>query len=144
MTGDRVAGRVVALTLASLLLPAVAPADALGPRIYGERCSACHGAEGAGDGPAAAALEPSPRNFRDPAFWRGRTRAQIRLVVAHGRPGTLMAGFEEVLTPEEIDAVVSYVLDFGPGAEDGDASPGDGKAPTAGKGEDTAGQRPGT
>jgi mono/diheme cytochrome c family protein len=131
------------LGLATALL-ALAPlpslADALGARIYAERCSACHGADGSGDGPAAAALQPKPRNFRDPQFWRARPRMQIRLVVEKGRPGTMMAGFDEVLTREEIEAVVSYVMDFKTAAEgNGDASSGDGQVPAARSGQDAAG-----
>jgi len=136
---------LLATLLALMVAPPVARADdALGRRIYGERCSACHGAGGAGDGPAALALDPKPRNFRDPQFWRQRARAEIRSVVEQGRPGTMMAGFLEVLTPEEIDAVVSYVMHFATAAEgEGHANPGDGQIPGAGKGEDTAGTRPG-
>jgi mono/diheme cytochrome c family protein len=136
---------LLALLLTMAFVPAPVLADALGARIYGERCSACHGADGSGDGPAAAALQPKPRNFRDPGFWRGRPRLQIRLVVEKGRPGTMMAGFEGVLTPEEIEAVVSYVIDFQTAAEgDGDASPGDGQVPATGAGEDPAGPHSGT
>jgi len=32
-------------------------------QIFDERCSACHGTEGRGDGPGAAALKPKPINF---------------------------------------------------------------------------------
>jgi mono/diheme cytochrome c family protein len=140
---DGGAWRRLAVTLVLVIAPSLSRADTLGMRIYGERCSACHGADGAGDGPAAAALDPRPRNFRDQQFWEGRPRTQVRLVVEHGRPGTMMAGFKGVLTPEEIDAVVSYVMDFGTAAEgDGDASPGDDQVPAAGQGEDPPGADP--
>ena len=33
--------------------------------IYQERCSACHGAGGRGDGPGSATLTPKPRNYTD-------------------------------------------------------------------------------
>jgi mono/diheme cytochrome c family protein len=132
------------LTTMLALAPLPSLADGLGARIYGERCSACHGADGSGDGPAAAALQPKPRNFRDPQFWRARPRLQIRLVVEKGRPGTMMAGFDGVLTPEEIDAVVSYVMAFKTAAGGGgDASPGDGQVPAARSGQDTAGPNAG-
>jgi len=85
-------------------------AGAKGKEIYEIRCAPCHGAEGRGDGPAAAAITPPPRNFRDPAFWRGRTAGQLRLVVQQGRPGTLMAPFAGVLSDAEIDAVVAYLV----------------------------------
>ncbi len=87
---------------------------ARGQVVYETRCAPCHGSGGGGDGPAAAAIEPRPRNFRDPAFWKGRTREQLRLVIAQGRPGTLMAPFEGVLSPAEIDDVVAYLQSFRP------------------------------
>jgi mono/diheme cytochrome c family protein len=138
---DGLAWRWLVVALVLMIVPSLAWAGTpLGARIYGERCSACHGTDGAGDGPAAAALDPKPRNFRDRHFWRARPRTQVRLVVEHGRPGTMMAGFKGVLTPEEIDAVVSYVMDFEAAAEgDGDASPGDGQVPATGNGEDPPG-----
>ncbi|MBI2209437.1 MAG: c-type cytochrome, partial [Deltaproteobacteria bacterium] len=36
---------------------------ALGKRIYGQQCAACHGPQGRGDGEAAYLLYPKPRNF---------------------------------------------------------------------------------
>jgi mono/diheme cytochrome c family protein len=87
-----------------------------GERVYLERCSACHGDHGDGNGPAAAALEPKPQNFRDAAFWKGRTTAQLQQVVRQGKPGTLMAPFQGVLSDEEIDAVVAYLAQFRPAA----------------------------
>lgn len=93
---------------------AEAPDSALGKRIYAERCSPCHGATGAGDGPAAAAIVPPPRNFRDADFWKTHTPAQIRLTVRDGRPGTMMAPFAGTLTDAEIDAVAGYLSTFRP------------------------------
>jgi mono/diheme cytochrome c family protein len=44
---------------------ASAPAQAAdGQAIYAQRCEVCHGAEGDGNGPAAANLDPKPRDFR--------------------------------------------------------------------------------
>ena len=87
---------------------------AQGQVVYETRCAPCHGIGGGGDGPAAAAIEPKPRNFRDPAFWKGRTREQLRLVVEQGKPGTLMAPFEGALTSAEIEDVVVYLQTFRP------------------------------
>jgi len=89
--------------------------DAGGGRVvYETRCAPCHGLDGAGDGPAAAAISPKPRNFRDPAFWNGRTPGQLRLVIEQGKPGTLMAPFAGALSPAEIDDVVAYLQSFRP------------------------------
>jgi high-affinity iron transporter len=100
-----------------LLATVAAAADTDGARVYLERCSACHGDAGKGDGPAAAALVPRPRNLRDPAYWKDRTLEQIRAVVAKGKPGTMMQPFAGVLTDAEIDAVARHVLGFGPASK---------------------------
>jgi mono/diheme cytochrome c family protein len=85
-----------------------------GKAIYDTRCSPCHGMDGAGDGPAAAAITPKPRNFRERDFWSGRTDTQLHAVVKDGRPGTLMPPFEGVVSDAEIDAVVAYLRTFRP------------------------------
>ena len=104
------------LSVTLLHVPAGAAEAPRGKSVYEIRCAPCHGAEGGGDGPAAAAITPRPRNFRDPAFWTGRTPEQLRLTVTQGRPGTLMAPFEGVLSKAEIDDVVAYLQSFRPGA----------------------------
>jgi high-affinity iron transporter len=110
--------RLVGTVVGLLLLAAVGRAadDATGARLYAERCSGCHGDGGHGDGPAAAALIPKPRNFVDAAFWRDRTVEQVRTIVKNGKPGTMMPGFVGVLTDAEIDAVAHFVRRFDPGA----------------------------
>ena len=86
-----------------------------GGRLYAERCSGCHGDHGGGDGPAAAALVPKPRNFRDAAFWRDRTVDQVKVTVKKGKP-PMMPGFDGVLSDAEIDDVAHFVQQFDPGA----------------------------
>jgi high-affinity iron transporter len=113
MRTERRGALVGAVVLASLSM-AFAADPPKGKELYEMRCSACHGSEGKGDGPAAAAITPPPRNFRDPAFWNGRTTRQLVLTVRDGRPGTLMAPFKDVLSPAEIDDVVAYVEQFRP------------------------------
>jgi high-affinity iron transporter len=95
----------------------------LGTRLYLERCSPCHGEQGHGDGPTAAALEPKPRNFGDAAFWRGRSIDDLRKIVLGGKPGTMMPPFQGVLTDAEIDAVTQHLRSFEP-KSDGAAAAG--------------------
>ncbi|HSB44336.1 MAG TPA: c-type cytochrome [Nitrospira sp.] len=83
-------------------------------------CMNCHGQSGAGDGPVAAPLNPSPRNFHHHGFWRHRTEGEIFWVIKHGSAGTSMIGFGDQLTDEEIWAIIQYERSFagehGPGA----------------------------
>ena len=106
-----------AAVIAALLLavPVSHAGDAgVGAKLYAERCSGCHGDEGRGDGPAAAALVPKPRNFRDAAFWQERKTEDLKAVVHKGKVGTMMPPFAGVLSEPEIDAVVAYVERFAP------------------------------
>jgi mono/diheme cytochrome c family protein len=107
--------RAVAV-LGVLLLAATSRAADDGARVYAERCSGCHGDHGNGDGPAAAALVPKPRNFVDAAFWHDRTLDQVKTTITKGKAGTMMPGFEGVLTDAEIDAVARFVQHFDPGS----------------------------
>ena len=75
-------------------------------------CINCHGAEGDGNGPLAAQLNPAPRNFQHHGFWRHRTEGEIFWVIKHGSPGTSMIGFGEQLTDEEIWAILQYERTF--------------------------------
>ena len=82
-------------------------------------CFNCHGKGGEGDGPVAAQLDPAPRNFHHPGFWRHRTEGEIFWVIKHGSPGTSMIGFAGQLTDEEMWAIIQYERSFaeehGPG-----------------------------
>ncbi len=73
-------------------------------------CVSCHGADGKGDGPAGAALDPAPRNLHAKAeFKYGTGDHGIYRTVFYGVDGTGMAPLEGVLTPEQIWNVVHYV-----------------------------------
>jgi mono/diheme cytochrome c family protein len=75
-------------------------------------CFNCHGTDGAGNGPAAAKLNPAPRNFRHHGFWRHRTEGEIFWVIKHGSPGTAMIAFGPVLSDEEIWSLIQYERTF--------------------------------
>lgn len=70
-------------TLALVTLLA-APAYADGAATFASTCSTCHGPAGKGDGPAAAALNPKPANFSDPAFWASRDDAKVKKAIKEG------------------------------------------------------------
>jgi mono/diheme cytochrome c family protein len=76
-------------------------------------CSACHGDTGEGNGAAAAALNPKPRNFKSPeAEWKnGKTVAGITKTLKEGiAPG--MASYS-YMKEEEIAALANYVIELG-------------------------------
>jgi mono/diheme cytochrome c family protein len=52
--------------------------------IFTTRCATCHGPFGRGDGPGAAALNPKPRNYADPAWQKSVTDAQIEKAIVEG------------------------------------------------------------
>jgi mono/diheme cytochrome c family protein len=79
----------------------------LGNKIYQERCALCHGPEGKGDGPAAAGLNPKPRNHTDGAYMKTRTDAQLLEVIHHGKGG--MPAWGGILNETEINAVLKHV-----------------------------------
>ena len=78
-------------------------------------CLNCHGQSGAGDGPLAASLNPSPRNFHHHGFWRHRSEGEVFWVIKYGVPGTAMIGFGDQLTDEEIWAIIQYERSFSGG-----------------------------
>ncbi len=52
--------------------------------IFASRCTACHGPNGAGDGPASAGLTPPPRNLQDKAWQSSVTDEHIEKIVSYG------------------------------------------------------------
>ena len=79
-----------------------------GKIVFKENCASCHGEAGAGDGPAAVALNPKPRNFGTEKFKAGSTAAEIFKSVTDGLPGTLMVSFKHLPEPDR-KAVAEYV-----------------------------------
>lgn len=75
------------------LAPAQAPDLVRGAALYQSQCAACHGATGAGDGPAAANLDPAPVDFTDEARARERSIFALYQVITQGLDGTAMVSF---------------------------------------------------
>jgi len=78
-----------------------------GADVFKNNCTACHGSQGHGDGPASTALDPAPKNLPelstiaadDYLFWR----------ISTGKEGTAMVAWKGVLTNEQIWQVVSFI-----------------------------------
>lgn len=102
-------------------LPQNSKTIAKGKAVYQGKgsCVLCHGVDGQGNGLGAPSLDPSPRNFRRPGFWRHRTDGEVFWTIKHGSFGTGMVAYGDFLTDEEIWAVISYVHTFADGMEHG-------------------------
>ena len=110
-------------TLPLVVLAATSPARAakppkrspvlleMGKRTYSIYCVACHGETGAGDGSAAAKLDPRPRNFSTEPFKQGSSVRQIFDTLGKGVPGTAMVKFTN-LSEEERWALAWYVREL--------------------------------
>lgn len=95
-----------------------APAGFTAQSAFQGICATCHGAGGAGDGPAGAALDPPPANFTDPAFWADRDRQRIIDVLENGAASvggsSLMAAYGGLYTDEQIAELADYVIALAP------------------------------
>lgn len=89
--------------------PGAAAAKNRGEVLFGVYCASCHGPEGHGDGPSAAALRPPPRDFVARPWRFPVTRESIRQVTLDGIPGTAMPASRSALAAADADAVAEYV-----------------------------------
>ncbi|PYP08639.1 MAG: hypothetical protein DMD59_11595 [Gemmatimonadetes bacterium] len=91
-------------------LPVNPPSLARGAVVFHERCVACHGETGRGDGPKAKSLKgPPPANLADHGLMGDKSLLDIYRRIAVGTPGTAMPEFAEDLPAEDRWAVASYV-----------------------------------
>ena len=86
---------------------------AKGKEVYNNTCATCHGPTGKGDGVAAAALEPKPRDLSDAAYVSTLTDDHLLKVISQGGASVgmspLMPAWEGILKPEDITNVVAYI-----------------------------------
>jgi caa(3)-type oxidase subunit IV len=91
-----------------------------GKEQFQNQCVVCHGAQGEGNGAAAAGLNPKPRNFTKADNWKnGRKPSQIF--------GTLTKGLNTMpafgtLPPDDRWALAHYVRSLGPHESEKDSS----------------------
>jgi cytochrome c553 len=61
-------------------------AQAEADQTFATLCATCHGPDGEGNGPAAAAFPVKPRNFKDPEWQKSVTDEHIDKVILQGGP----------------------------------------------------------
>lgn len=87
---------------------------AKGKELYGTNCVSCHGETGEGNGTAGAALNPPPRNFVNPKFWKNSpSYAGMYVTLEEGIANTGMASFSNI-PPEDRFALIQYLHTFNP------------------------------
>gem|GEM_PF-5719676 len=92
-----------------------------GAKVYAQYCANCHGSAGAGNGPSAQAYVSVPRNFTIGVFNFVSTkerdkplRDDLYLSIKYGfkniYKNVSMPAFGDVLSPEDLNAVVDYTI----------------------------------
>ena len=86
-------------------------------QIFTQRCSVCHGMNGKGDGPGAAALNPKPRNYTDPKWQASVTDDHIAKTIveggaAVGKSPLMVPNADLKDKPEVVKALVAKVRSF--------------------------------
>ena len=77
-----------------------------GKTLYDEKCTICHGENGKGDGPAASALSPPPKDFNRSAFWEQKDIDQIITKQVKNGKGAMPA-FD--LQDSQIQDIIAYM-----------------------------------
>ncbi len=109
--------RVIALwsLVAASMLSGVAPAafgaagdPARGKAVYEQRCLACHGPQGKGDGPTGKVLVPPAADFTSAAS-KKKSDADLLKIIENGKPPTAMVAWKGQLSDQDIQHVLAYV-----------------------------------
>lgn len=93
------------------IAPARLPPLSIAAALFQQHCVACHGAEGLGNGPAAAALQPPPSNFHLRERQAQRSVYGLYSTITLGVEGTAMPAFTR-LSEDERWALAFYVSNF--------------------------------
>jgi mono/diheme cytochrome c family protein len=110
MLARRFAPAVLALAVLALVgLPASAAAEDAAT-IFTKSCAPCHGKQGE---PNAIFAKQGVRSFKDAAWQKAASDAQIEQSIREGKKGTMMASFEKVFSAAEIKALVVYIRKLG-------------------------------
>lgn len=72
----------------------------LGAQLYAAHCAECHGADGDGNGPLAAGMQPPPIDFRDHQRYAQRTLYGLYNTITQGVADTPMPSYHEMSAAE--------------------------------------------
>ena len=88
-----------------------------GAQLYKANCAVCHGDQGRGDGPAASALKPPPRDHTDRAYMSAITDEDMAKTITIGgvlKNKPLMPGTPQI-KGADLEALVAYVRSLSAG-----------------------------
>ena len=93
--------------------PSRAADSAKGKQVYDTYCATCHGPTGLGDGIAAAALDPKPRDLSSAAILETYTDEYLVNVITNGGAAVgkspMMTAWSGIISPEDINNVVAHI-----------------------------------
>lgn len=92
--------------------PIITPDPTRGAPLYAQNCAVCHGASGAGDGPAGVGLEPPPANLQDRARQDRLSLYAIYSTLGQGIEGTDMPSFADQLDERQRWDLATYIAGF--------------------------------
>lgn len=86
--------------------------------VFKNRCTPCHGVSGKGDGPAAAALNPKPRNYTDLEWQKAVTDDQLKKTILYGgaavgKSAVMPSQPDLESKPEVLDGLIKIIRKFG-------------------------------
>ena len=86
--------------------------------IFDDRCTACHGANGDGKGPAALSMNPHPKDFRDAKWQKSVSDDKITKAIVSGGEAVgltaAMPGNPDLEgRPDVVAALVVHIRKFG-------------------------------
>ena len=113
-----VVGLVTAFIIVVVVGAALAAGDpAKGKASYDQMCASCHGATGKGDGAAAAALNPKPKDLADKGYVKGLKDDYVKKLIKEGGPAVgkspMMPPMGGALKDDDIENVTAYVRSLG-------------------------------
>ncbi|MBI3786622.1 MAG: c-type cytochrome, partial [Ignavibacteriales bacterium] len=93
----------------------------LGKAVFENKCAACHGTAGKGDGRPAALLNPKPRDFTSGKYKFRSTESgsiptdeDLLATIQNGLHGTSMPDWKPFLRGDSLQAVLAYVKSLSP------------------------------